>query len=97
MAFSIGSDVLYKNNEAQQLPSVSVGSNGCWLKAGPKNEAPVYISSIKGGVYDDRVTDSNKGRITLLPGNITRPVYPSNLNEIWVVGKKGDVISWAVS
>lgn len=97
MAFLIGSDTIHEEKEAQQLPSASVGANGCWLIANPNNKEPVYIASSEGATYGDKVIETNRGRITLFPGQRTDILYPSNLNEIWAMGSKDDVISWVTS
>ena len=97
MAFLIGSDVIHETAIAQQLPSASVGGNGSWLHAPTDNKWPVYIANSEGAVYGDKVIETNRGRVTLKPGERTDILYPSNLNEMWVMGRKDDVISWVIS
>ena len=97
MAFLIGSDTIHNDKEAQQFPSAAVGANGCWLLASPNNKEEIYIASSEGAVYADKTIEINKGRLTLFPGKPTRPLFPSNLNELYVMGKKDDVITWVIA
>jgi len=85
------------SGEAQQLPTKAVGSNGCWFATPSANKEPVYLGHSKGAVLTGGDNVEFAGRLEILPGEKTNQVYPSNLNEFWTFGKRGDVISFVVS
>lgn len=97
MAFLIGSTTIHETDKAQQLPAASVGAHGCWLKTPLGNKGIIYIASLEGGVYDDKSVETNKGRLSLSPGQRTAPLFPSDLDELYAMGQKDDVIAWVIS
>lgn len=81
------------SSDGVQLPALAVGSNGILLRGHPRNKGIVYLQSQQTAQsYSNESVGS--GRFALMPDDPPIRVYVSNLNELYVYGSKGDIISW---